>query len=162
MVNHVKTLLLNLGSGDIAGMKGSFYIDSSFTPVKLTGYVKTAHERLYSGCSSIEDRLYRLYGLCSLIDRVDLKDRLSIYDQRVTDCPVDPEQTDLLALDVLSLFSGTRDSTLFEKTGYSDLDQELLELTKLRAAEADGHLVLCSKILALVAQLEAARRRENG
>jgi hypothetical protein len=86
MINHVRTLLMNIdyASGMRPTYAGDEYIDPSFNPVQLPGYLQDVRDRLFGVAP---DRLllnYKVWQLLSLLDASDLSSYVTYFDNRIT------------------------------------------------------------------------------
>lgn len=85
MLNHVRTLLLNLsGETDFLSLPGEELIDSSYRPLTLAGPVKTVWELLYGPAPDIWMRLYRTRELLHCLHLPELEETTLSLDSRIS------------------------------------------------------------------------------
>jgi len=163
MVNHVKTLLLNMTASDLQDAGVEFYVDPGFVKLHIPEYLQKSMRIIVPDTTSAADRLRAVESLFTVISRVDLSDRLGMYDDRITPNYFTEESVFVpgtTATDInISVFVRSHDDDLiFRATGDESIDNELRALKKLYLTENDGHKKFAAKVLALVAQLENIRR----
>lgn len=85
MINHFRTLLLNM-SPDNTGSSalGEEYVDPSFTPMILTGKLRTAHAVLVPNGASRTARNFYCYAWLCLAHAPDFEKYVTTFDPRIT------------------------------------------------------------------------------
>lgn len=164
MINHVKTLLANIGASDAEKAGLSFYVDPSFEKIRTDS--RTEEIRLALVTQPVDVNSI-LSAVMSVISRVDLRSHLSRYDTRILErdssavSAFEGFDSSLPAVS-FSIFSkhGVPEF-LFSRTGDTYTDDELRSLKELWAGDVDGHTGLAACIFALVARLELSRKRRG-
>lgn len=170
MINHVRTLLLNETQTSLseAGYDYGYpwYVSPSFSGVDIPNGLLQLNKALFSGCSSLDDRISRVWSIMSLLESVDMEEFLSVFDNRST-------VHDRHSFSIRELFDNSKFSSsgffnevlsslgsaigLFRHVGNPDFDPVLDKLFDMAHGSFEAPLRVASIILAYCMQLENAR-----
>lgn len=85
MINHARTLLLNVSAGTAGDLElGSEYIPASFMPLSLPGQIEQVRRILFGATPDMAMRNYRARQLLTLLHNTDLEQMLLDLDPRIT------------------------------------------------------------------------------
>ena len=80
MVNHFRTLLLNLAAGDVS----EEFIPAAFKPIVLPTGLSRMYNVLFPPVSSREHKLFLATMYLQLIESTDFREHVLLYDPRIT------------------------------------------------------------------------------
>lgn len=159
MVNHIKTLLLNMPDEDVYGVFGSFYIDPAFFSLKMTPSLESIGDRIVGRNQPVEDQVAKVNSLYLRLSLVDMNEFVAFFDKRTTPDPINYKY---VPVDISSFDDASVSSIVFSKTGFDDIDSCIMKLKKLYDSSNDGVVSEVCGLLAYVFHLEALRRRRDG
>jgi hypothetical protein len=114
MINHARTLLLNIpGTAYMPGVLGEEYIPA-YTPVKLPAYLQSARKILFGSAPDKVFLNFRAYELLSLIHNTELAEFVYALDPRVTYWPQKVSEFYQAAKKInITRVGGTNDSKIY-------------------------------------------------
>jgi hypothetical protein len=114
MINHARTLLLNIpGTAYMPGVLGEEYIPA-YTPVKLPAYLQSARKILFGSTPDKVFLNFRAYELLSLIHNTELAEFVYALDPRVTYWPQKVSEFYQAAKKInVTRVGGTNDSKIY-------------------------------------------------
>lgn len=84
MINHVRTLLLNESAVSTLSVEGMWLVDHSFEKIAMSGPAFNLHEALFSGTSTIEDRVKRVDQFMPFLLDPEFSGYFRMFDDRIT------------------------------------------------------------------------------
>ena len=84
MINHIRTILLNMPSSGAASASGEVLVSSGFSAIKLYGAAAELQRSLIPSGASRDTANYRINGLMVLLHSPDFEPYLLRFDPRIT------------------------------------------------------------------------------
>ena len=172
MVDHVKTLLLNMSWSDVSGVDGmAWSVDPSFVPVRVPGCARAMEAALFSGVTSVSGKVERVESVYPVAYKPETAFAMSVFDQRVSVPVYAPE---LAMASVFSFYKSERPGSL-SASGIilsgpsvgnvftipdampSRLSSALSALAEIDRSSPESVMRLAARILAYAVQLENMR-----
>jgi hypothetical protein len=175
MINHIQTLLLNESASVVQTVLPEAeygYIDPTFTKVTADANIRGVYEELFSGSSSLSDRLHTVKLALPYFRDPEFANIAPAFDQRtvaqektptsVFDFYVSSGYEGPKLLPVSRLLSSTMAPMAFLPSGNELLDTLLPGLQDIYSASREDSRRLSALLFAVVIHLEASRLKSMG
>ena len=174
MVNHIRTLLLNESSFDIAESGARcWYVDDSFAPAKLSGGLMRAYSSIFVDAGSIDGKIDRINSVMPFVLDPEFDSYVGAFDRRSTvpsdSRPVGPSSIydfyGTLSNDtpfyVDSVVSSTDMPSVFQSTGDTITDRNLSDLYKRYSYGFETTKRFSACVLAIVFRLDLLNKKSK-